>query len=179
MNSRKVLILSFFVMASYSTHAQLAASENPESARRFVQDFYDWYAPAAVEASDHNKEFNWHSKAAEFDPTLLRALKEDEDAQAKANEIVGIDFDPFLSGQDPCAPYKARRVFQDGDHYLVAVDAECKNVTANKPTVTAEVVNRNGRWIFMNFYYPDLKRAGSDLMSILKENRKARQQSSK
>jgi len=163
-----------------SCHAQARTNDSPsESARRFVQNFYDWYAPGAVKASSGNREFNWRTKAVDFDPTLFRALREDEDAQANAKEIVGIDFDPFLSSQDPCVPYKAQKVVRKGDHYFVDVDAECENVTTERPTVTAELAERSGRWVFVNFHYPDPKPAGSDLLSILKENRKDRQGSPK
>jgi len=175
-------MLACFLVATfcYSLQSQTKAKEDPsESVRKFVQDFYDWYTPGAVKAVDEHKEFNWKTRASDFDPALLRALKEDEDAQAKAKEIVGIDFDPFLASQDPCAPYKARNVVQKGDRFLVGVDIACDNVTAENPAVTVELVMRNGHWIFVNFHYPDPKPSGSDLLSILKGNQRGRQQPSK
>lgn len=149
------------------------------SARRFVQEFYDWYAPGVAKAADNNREFSWRKRASDFDPALIRALKQDEDAQAKASEIVGIDFDPFLASQDPCSPYRAHNVTKEGDRYLVYVDLECKDFMPAKPAVIVELARRDGRWIFTNFRYPDPKPSGSNLLTILEENRKSRQQPSK
>jgi len=173
------ILTCLFLLTTLTCLLQAQAKNNEDLsglAQRFVQEFYDWYAPGAEKAADNNREFSWRKRASDFDPALLRALKEDEDAQAKAKEIVGIDFDPFLSSQDPCAPYKVHNVIPKGDRYLVEVDCECENVVVEKPTVTAELVNRDGRWIFVNFRYPGPKPSGSDLLSILRENRRARRQ---
>jgi len=178
--SRVLVCCLIFLTQHYTLKAQARNNDHSfESAIKFVQQFYDWYAPGAVQAADRNGEFDLERRASDLDPILHRALREDKRAQAKAAEIVGIDFDPFLSGQDPCAPYKARKVTQRASHYFVDVDADCENVTVKRPTVTAELVRRNARWIFVNFHYPDPKPHGSDLLSILRENRDARQRSSK
>ena len=151
-----------------------------ESVREFVQNFYDWYASGVLKATRKGREFKWKTRASDLDPALLRALNEDEDAQAKVpEEVVGMDFDPFLSSQDPCVPYKVRDITQKGAHYFAEIDAECKDVLAERPTVTAEVAKKNGRWVFLNFHYPDPKPSGSDLLNILKELRDSRKQPSK
>jgi len=176
-------ILACFLVTTlcYSLQTQTKAKEDPsESARKFVQDFYDWYTHGVVKAVDEHKGFNWKTRAVDFDPALLRALKEDEDAQAKAEgEIVGIDFDPFLASQDPCTPYKARSVVQKGDRFLVEVHIACENVTAENPAVTVELVMRNGHWIFANFHYPEPKPSGSDLLSTLNQLSEDRKRPSK
>ncbi len=180
MNSCKPLSYFLLLVAlccSLRSQTKPAESQS-ESARKFVQTFYDWYAPGASKAADENKSFDWKMRESDFDPTLLRALKEDADAQAKAKEIVGIDFDPFLSSQDPCAPYKARNVVRKGDRYFVLVDIECKDVMAtSKPTVIAELVQNHGRWTFVNFHYPPPIK--DDLLNILKALSDLRKQPSK
>ena len=64
----------------------------------FVQDFYNWYAPAsASRRSERPADLALHDRPAAFDPALARQLKEDSDAQVKVHDdIVGLDFDPFL-----------------------------------------------------------------------------------
>ena len=178
---RLLACLLLFTLVPHFGYGQTKSSDTPpESARKFVQEFYDWYAPGVVKASERGKQFDWRSRASDFDPALVRALKEDEEAQAKAKgDIVGIDFDPFLNSQDPCVPYKARKVVQKGDHYLVEVDLECENVAAEKPTVTAEVMAKDGHWMFVNFRYPDPKPSGTDLLSTLQALKKDREGQSK
>ena len=54
-----------------------------------------------------------------FNPALLQALKLDSEAAARAKgEIVGIDFDPFVGGQDADDHYEARRVTWEGTRWL-------------------------------------------------------------
>ncbi len=179
MRYSKSLAFTFVLMIlASSLGAQERTSDNG-SAREFVQAFYDWYAPGATKAAESNKDFGWQKRASCFDTKLVGALKEDENAQSKAKEIVGLDFDPFLSGQDPCAPYKAGDVVRKEGRYFVEVNAECPGVTVQKPTVTAEIVKHDGHWIFVNFHYPDPKPSGSDLLSILKELREDRHRLSK
>ena len=181
MKLSKVLACFIVTVLCCSLQSQTKAKEDSsDSVHKFVQDFYDWYAPGAAKAADERKEFNWETRASDFDPALLSALKEDEDAQAKAKgEIVGIDFDPFLASQDPCAPYKARNVVQKGDRFLVSVDCACENVTGENPAVTVELVMRDGHWVFVNFHYPEPKPSGSNLLGILKRNQRTRQRPSK
>jgi hypothetical protein len=55
-----------------------------------------------------------------FDSELSRMLKEDSEAQAKVKtEIVGLDFDPVLGGQDACERYEVRKVTIKGDSCFV------------------------------------------------------------
>jgi hypothetical protein len=175
--------LSYFLLlvalcCSLRSQTKPAESQS-ESARKFVQEFYDWYAPGVAKATGEHKGVDWETRASDFDPTLVRALREDEEAEAKAEgEFVGIDFDPFLASQDPCAPYKARDVVLKGNHYFVAVDIACEHFTAtSKPTVIAELVQNNGHWIFLNFHYPPPTK--DDLLNILKTLSNLRKQPSK
>ena len=142
--------------------AQVPARIDDASCRRFAQAFYDWYAPITqkklnVPASD----VALREKADAFTAELLRALKLDSEAQARTkDDIVGLDFDPFVGGQDPASRYEVRRA--------TVLDGRCSvEVAATKSKdspVVAELVSDKGRWRFANFRYPDLK---TDLAAVL------------
>jgi hypothetical protein len=138
----------------------------PESCRTFVQRFYDWYVPLAlketkVAASD--LALKW--KPAAFDPELSRLLKRDSAAQAKAHEIVGLDFDPFLNSQDPSERFAVQTVTKKGDSYWVDVYGMSSGQKAEH--VVPEARFLNGHWQFINFHY-DFDGRPDDLISLLK-----------
>ncbi len=127
----------------------------PSEAQAFVQHFYDWYAPiAAGEHKEAASNIALRNRPQAFAPELARALKADSDAQAKANEIVGLDFDPFLSGQDPCDRFVTGQVSQRTGSYRVDVFRICEGKKSSSAAVIAEVEQSQGRWVFKNFYYP-------------------------
>jgi hypothetical protein len=152
-----------------------------KSCRKFVQEFYDWYVPKAASddknpgpASDLELK-RWH---ASFSAELYRLLREDSAAQAKADEIVGLDSDPFLWTQDPGDPpgdpYIASKVKRKGDSYWIEVYRVSAGKKSEKPAVTPELVFKNGHWIFVNFHGEN-----GDLLSWLKDLRKARQKTTR
>ncbi len=82
-----------------------ASDEKVGNARNFVKNFYDWYVPlynnfdSRQAKNDENSppmRVAIYRHASLFSPALLKALREDDNAQRRAKEIVGIDFDPFL-----------------------------------------------------------------------------------
>jgi hypothetical protein len=141
--------------------------------RKFVQEFYDWYSPLARKST---REPAWNlalqRKPEAFGADLLKALKIDSEAAAHAKgDIVGLDFDPFVGGQDPADHYQARGVSWQGETCLIEVwsAAEAKS---KKPDAIAEVVLAGGHWEFQNFRYPE---SNSNLLSVLATLRAARQ----
>lgn len=165
-----LLILAF----PTSIHAQTKSPhEIYKAPREFVQEFYDWYVPKALK--DHAGpawELALKYKSSVFSPEVLRALKEDSAAQTKAaGEIVGLDFDPFLNSQDPDERYEVGKVTQKGDRYWVEIYAARSGKKSEKPDVMPELVRKDGRYLFVNFHYPD----GSDLLSTLRVLRESRQ----
>jgi hypothetical protein len=152
------------------SHALYAQTKNISNANRsprgFVQRFYDWYVPKAVE---HSSAPAWNvalqAKGSSFSPELRVKLRKDSAAQARAEgEIVGLDFDPFLNGQDPDPHYQVKKIRRRGERYRVSIDSSSTANSSNNPSVIAEVMQQRGQWRFVNFRYAN----GRDLLSILK-----------
>ncbi len=143
-----------------------------ESARQFVQAFYDWYTPKALNGSAGDGwDLVLKSKRFVFSQRLVQALREDSAAAAKVKgEIVGLDFDPFLNSQDPDTRYLVRKVEQKGRSTLVSVHG----VSDGKPSAKADVIvkldKQNGHWRVTNFLYP----IGDDLLGVLKKLKQER-----
>ena len=144
-----------FVGASGCAIAQSPARADQDSCRRFVQAFYDWYAPLTQkETNAPSWERALREKRDAFTPALWQALENDARAQAQAQgDIVGIDFDPFLGSQDPAAHYRVRQVTVQG--------GKC---SAGITNAAAELIYTNGLWRFTDFRYPELK---TDLTTVL------------
>ncbi len=136
-----------------------------ESARLFVQGFYDWYVPLAhKENKERPSDVAIRIKPDFFDKKLITALREDSSAQDKEpGDIAGLDFDPFLNSQDPSDHYDAGKINRKGASYFVEIYGTRDGVRSDKPDVIAEVVRKNKSWVFINFHQTD----GYDLLSTL------------
>jgi len=137
------------------------------AARAFVDAFYEWYAPIAGKTS---RVPPWYTvldqRPVVLGDTLLRAMRRDREAQAKAvGEIVGLDFDPFLGAQDPCERYVTGEAVQAGDAYRVSVFGVCGKARHTEADVIAQVARRKTVWVFVDFYYPGAD--GGNLLGIL------------
>ena len=133
-------------------------------ARTFVENFY---------RHPLTEERVLAAKPALLTPALQRELKEDYDASAKSpDEIVGLDFDPFLNTQDPCERYEVGKVTMHGaDHASVEIYSVCEGKRSAKPDVIADVVLANGVWQFENFEYPDSHESLRSVLKKLKQER--------
>jgi hypothetical protein len=170
------LAIFLFVMCSFSS-PQTKREDALQSCRDFVQRFYEWYVPKALDiqgGSSSNLALRYKSR--EFSPELARQLKEDSEAQARNSaEIVGLDFDPFLASQDPSEHFVVTSISQKNGSYLVEVYGTSEG--QRREHVVPELVRKNGRWIFVNFHYPDVEREygkNGDLLTILKNLREDR-----
>jgi hypothetical protein len=165
------LALAVVLASAVPARAESPATEG--SVRRFVQEFYDWYAPLAVQKTETPAfEAALKQRPSAFRAQLVRALQEDVEAQAKVtDDIVGIDWDPFLSTQDPGAHYVVGRVSRERQTYRVEVHAIQAGKTRPKPDVIAEVADREGQWQFVDFHSPD----GDGLLSALAKLKKSRE----
>ena len=154
----KLLFCCLLLALPFSVKAQSGSEANTaDSVKKFVQGFYDWYVPKALSSRSSPA---WSTAVKEkgncFSPELGRKLREDSEAQAKAEgEIVGLDFDPFLNGQDPGRHYSVGKVVPKCESYLVEVRRVVSGKSEGKLTVTAEVTGKSGRWYFVSFLYPN------------------------
>jgi hypothetical protein len=106
----------------------------------------------------------------------VNGLKEDLTASKKSREeIVGLDFDPFLNAQDIAERYLVGQITPKGDHYLVEVFGIWGGQKKSNPDVVPELAFENGQWIFMNFHYgkTDIP-VNENLLSVLQILKKDR-----
>ena len=158
--------LPMLAMISCSLMAQTEAPRYVgNSPNAFVEGFYSWYVPhnmSGVSIADMSKHLQLIR--SELSPQLAKLLEEDSAAQAKCKDLIGLDFDPFLYTQEPAQHYKVGRTIQTKTGYRAYIYRLESGKRADKPDVTAEFAQRDGRWYFVNFYYP----GGSDLLTNLK-----------
>ena len=148
---------------------QTMSPTESKSVRRFAQGFYTWYSDEVARELNGNGVDVEHvvltKKSAWLAPRLHKALLEDWTAQEKVQgEIVGIDFDPFVGGQDPARHYFVRKIERRGPTWLVYVWSSYGNQT-HMPDVIAKVERCNGKpgWRFVDMLYPD----GFTLLDVL------------
>lgn len=164
-----------FLLATLSIlQAQEKNSKDTEkSCQDFVQGFYNWLVKEDHGPINHVIK----DKHSAFTPELFQLLKEDTEAQDKAEgEIVGLDFDPFFNSQDPGERYVAGEVKRRDDHYLVDVYGIWSGEKSKTPSVVPELIFHRGRWVFVNFHYGKSDYPENEnLISVLQELRKDRQ----
>lgn len=152
---RSKCVILLLLLASVVAPLRSQASSTPAGASRFVQNFYDWYAPPDAKGGDKTIETAVTTRAAAFDVSLLKALRADIAAQAKSpDEIVGMDFDPVLAAQDRRDAYRAGPAACRRQACRVPVYGFQDGGWRATPEVTAVVVRRGERWAFLDFIYP-------------------------
>lgn len=159
-------------------HAQEAKAPDASSCKAFVQGFYDWYVPRAIKAP--TLDLALKTRASDFAPSLVQQLKEDIAASARVkDEVVGLDFDPFLNGQDLGKRYVVdKAVLKNGNCWADVYDMTGKKAKA--PDVVPELAPRNKGWVFVNFHYPNYgDKEDENLVSVLNVLKKTRQRPAK
>jgi hypothetical protein len=146
--------------------AQMNAGESASvTPRKFVEEFYGWYVPLAL--NDHVSrawEAAVREKPSAFGSQLAQLIRDDSEAQSKCEELVGLDWDPFLRSQDPAEHYEVGTISQTAQRYRAEIYSVESGKRSVQPQVVAEFSKQNGRWFFTNFYYLDR----SNLVKILK-----------
>jgi hypothetical protein len=155
------MLLNLFVPACVAT----SDGEATQSVRQFVEAFYDWYVPKALSSSPGPA---WGSGVAtrpgSFSTELASLLQKARREQAQTKgAISGLDFDPFLSTQDPDDHYNVGNIVKKGESYWVSIYGGSAE-RSRPPALVAEVKRADGRWRFTNFRYP----SGKDLVSLLR-----------
>ncbi len=100
----------------------------------------------------------------DLSPELAAALKADrEAAMANDEEIVGLDFDPFVNAQDICGPYQARGAAPYEGKLDVVIYNGCGWGHPFVPDVIYVLERRADRWVLADIRYP----GQSTLLQIL------------
>jgi hypothetical protein len=169
-----MLLAGFFVLSSLG-FAQVP--EPQESVRKFVQEFYYWYGIVSHKNSKlPSDERAIKEKPKMFSSKLIASLKEDYEASSKhPEEIVGLDWDPFLCSQELDDRYEVGDIKRQGQNYLVKLYGVSGGKRNPEPNVIAEVAKRGDHWIFVNFHSPH----GGDMLNDLKELKQSRNKSHK
>lgn len=161
----KIFALVCGALAFSACNSSIGSEE--QSCLKDVQEFYDWYAPLAEKNSGAKivSELAIQEKPALFSKELVAALKKDDAAQKKSQEIVGLDFDPFLYSQDPAPNYVVRSLSVKNGVCLARVGA---GKSGKKALLLAELRYSENKWIFENFYnLKDEKVEGQSLLDLL------------
>ena len=152
-----------------------AAQSNKESehVRNFVQGFYDWYLHATQGVHRETPSYTaMRSRSKDFAAKLRSALLKDEAAQRKQpDEVVGLDFDPYLNSQDPYKNYKVTSVKQKDQRFWVEVEGVDAGKLKPENSIVAIVEKAHGKYRFANFSYPNQH---SDLLTVLRQLEKER-----
>ena len=183
--SRTFIALILFSFGVGALQAQTPTTPSqPQDCGPFVQQFYNWYVAKENALMKRNSlesalEVTLREKRSSFSPELVKGLKEDLAASKKSREeVVGLDFDPFLNAQDIAERYLVGKITPKGDHYWVEVFGFLGGQKNSNPDVVPELAFENGQWIFTNFHYG---KTGSpvnenlvSVLQILKKDRRKR-----
>ena len=170
-----VSLIILNIISFSNVKAQSSVNEK-ESARVFVQKFYDLYSALYEADIPHSKgpssqQIIMKKSNYYFDATLRKSLIEYYYAPVKDDDI-GLDFDPFIAGQDSGEGYQTGNVNQIGNNFFVDVHnihagKTKKEILAAEIVVITQVVKVNGQWKIANFKYPPFKPNNYNLLSML------------
>lgn len=172
--------LLFLLLALLFTLSPLDAQRPPNDsttkARAFVDAFYAWYVPIAAADSREAPFVTVLRKRRELlTPLLFAALKADNDAQTKApHDLVGLDADPFLNSQDPCAGYAIGVAMHLARAYLIQVYAVCEGTRAAEPSAVVSVQSDGKRWQIADVFLGNGRDGLMHRLRALAEERKRR-----
>jgi len=149
MRSVTAAILSFALSVAAPTLSR--AQGTADSAREFVQRFYDRFLTALAAGSG--------AFLAVREDTTVVAPEVVEMLRWSHSQFVatggGLDFDPITNSQDPCEHYIAEAVSRRSHHLFIDVFGVCGGSRTKRPVVIAEVARVRASWVFVDFWYPD------------------------
>lgn len=131
-------------------------SPRERSSGKFVQEFYNWYIAKGRSSEGSGST----DDVLRFKPNVLSLklhgmLKEEYAVEAKMNccADLQLDFDPYINAQDYPPNLEARTAtYHDGK---CRASVWVTDPPANYNLVDPELVLQNGKWVFINFHYPD------------------------
>jgi len=162
-----VLLLTMGLVSSL--RAQSPSPQKDEgSCRRFVLEFYDWYA-ANIDSPGDLLERVLKLRRFAFSPELVRALREYLRIPPSPEGYINtLDFDPFVNAQDNAYQYVIGNVSRKDGNYWVEVYGIWSGKKGAQPDVVPEVTFQDGHWMFVNFHYVRGV-GGTDMLSMLKQ----------
>jgi hypothetical protein len=176
-----IVVVALSLLCSSSVLAQEPQSQNGSSScRQFVRNFYSWYLASASKATQEKAgDVAIERRSYVFSTAILQALREDKEAQDKAgSDLVSLDGDPFVGGDGLSEDYVVGRVTIKGTRCWAEVHAVWGGKVDRTPDVTAELIMKNDRWLFVNFYFPtDSDPKGWNLLTALQALRRGEKQS--
>jgi hypothetical protein len=146
-------------------------SKDERSCQEFVQKFYDWYVSrevldAKVREGHPSSDDVVRLRPQVLSPELRELLKEDSVAQAKAEDIVGLEADPFFDSQDPSPKFLVESVsVKDGRCNAVVNGFE---EGKKQERVMPELISSGPTWVFVNFHYVSKFPQDENLITMLK-----------
>lgn len=150
---KSAIVLCIALATSISALAQRPV----DTCKKFVDGFYAWYLPRIQKTPDLPM-LALKNKPDAFSPVLRTALQADFDASAKVkDDIVGIDYDPFLGSQEPAETYNIRNVSMKNGSCFAEIWGKWpanSNEKNPKPDAIAELKPIGDSWQFVNFTYP-------------------------
>jgi hypothetical protein len=161
--STRLSIPALLCVFACQAAAQQRPNIAPDSVRKVVQRFYDWYVPRAAKprGRDMIMVAATHGPVA-FDAELVRWLRIDSTARARAKgEVDGLDGDPYLNSQDPCDSYSAQNATAAGQSFMVPVLGKGGCEARKVPDIIVEIANRGGRWTILEFRDPNRRNEGT------------------
>jgi type II secretory pathway pseudopilin PulG len=151
MRSVTAAILSFALSVAAPTLSR--AQGTADSAREFVQRFYDRFLTALAAGS--GALLAVEEDTTVLAPELVDMLKWNQSQFDPMRGQEGLDFDPITNSQDPCEHYIAEAVSRRSHHLFIDVFGVCGGSRTKRPVVIAEVARVRASWVFVDFWYPD------------------------
>jgi hypothetical protein len=151
------------------------AQASDEACRRFVQSFYDWYAPNALNDSPYGSSIDLLLQSRVLSPDLSRQLNEVTDAAGRSGGDTWLGVDPIVNSEDLWEKFIARNVTRKGERCFVEVYGVLVEKKDKNADIVTELVFQTGRWIFVNFHYPGypVSSGNENLLSILRRLRRS------
>ncbi|MGO9434537.1 MAG: hypothetical protein ACLP00_09590 [Terracidiphilus sp.] len=143
-----------------------------------MQQFYTWYlGRTAVNDKSRSAGPSWDDvprlRPQVLSPELLGLLKDDLAAsRSNSEEIVGLDWDPFLATQDPSPKFEVENVSLKAGHCFAVVNGIEHG--KRQESVSPELVQSGETWIFVNFHYKGQSPQDENLIGTLKHLRDER-----
>ncbi|MFZ0306401.1 MAG: hypothetical protein WAL75_27190 [Terracidiphilus sp.] len=171
LKSISLVFILYLALSSSVSSQQRRPQSASSSCRKFVGEFYSWYLDkAAKEKVNRDGLVALKYRSYLFSPAIVRALQEDNEAQEKAgSDLVWLDADPFVGPDGFGEGYIVEKVTVRDGKCFAEVHTVWEGKEDEPPDVIPELAIRNGRWLFVNFYFPSPSNPkGWDLLGALK-----------